>query len=538
MTVRSYGAPPHPRRRAVPRANAPAYTSVLGRHFGKPGGMTTQLERRAPTRTPPAGPGRDRFVDVLRVFAIGLVVLQHWLMPVLSYDDGRLITDNAFSGPGGWAVTWISQVMPLVFFAGGAASAMSLDGRRRRSLTTGRPPDTVEWVSGRIRRLAMPVLPLMAVWLPMPYLLGVLSVPEAPVHLAAGLVGQLLWFLALYVIVTAASPWFLRLRDRCRGAEVVVMVVAAIAVDVTRFSVLDGVGNSAATALGYVNLVLVWGAIHQVGIHYASGSLRPLHGARAWGLAIGGFTATAAAVLTGPYAASMVGMPGDTMSNVNPPTAVLLALAAGQLGVALALREAIEKWAAAPTVTRCLDWCSARLMTVYVWHTPALVIAAGVGVFVLGRSTPAPLSQEWRDGLPLWLGGLTVVLGALVAAFSGFERHTPLTAQTVPRAGAPSGSSGATRTVVATLLVSAGLLGLTVQGFTPPDGSPLQVASPLIWCATILGGLALCGVHWPTVIVPTGIDKRTRTATRGLSLPMTRGRTGWLPAPRYDRLVP
>src|SRR5690625_1918958 len=282
VTVRSYGAPPHHRRRAFPRVNAPAYTRVLGRHDDKPGGMTTRLERQPSARTPPDGPDRDRFVDVLRVFAIGLVVLQHWLMPVLSYDDGRLITDNAFSGPGGWAVTWISQVMPLVFFAGGAASAMSLDGRRRRSLSTGRLPDNVEWVSGRIRRLAMPVIPLMAVWLPLPYLLGVLSVPQAPVHLAAGLVGQLLWFLALYVIITAASPWFLRLRDRCRGAEVVVMVVAAIGVDVTRFSVLDGIGDSAATALGYVNLVLVWGAIHQIGIHYASGSLRSLHGARAW----------------------------------------------------------------------------------------------------------------------------------------------------------------------------------------------------------------------------------------------------------------
>src|SRR5690625_1792180 len=288
VIVRSYGAPPHRRRRAFTRINAPADTSVLGRHDDKPGGMIPQQERHLATRTPPGGAGRDRFVDVLRVFAIGLVVLQHWRMPVLSYDDGRLITDNAFAGPGGWAVTWVSQVMPLVFCAGGAASAMSLDGRRRRRLSTGRPLDTVEWVSARIRRLAMPVIPLMAVWLPLPYLLGVLSVPQAPVHLAAGLVGRLLPVLAVCVLITAASPWFLRLRDRCRGAEVVVMVVAAVAVDVIRFSVLHGVGDASATALGYVNLVLVWGAIHQIGMHYASGSLRSLRGARAWGLAAGG----------------------------------------------------------------------------------------------------------------------------------------------------------------------------------------------------------------------------------------------------------
>lgn len=418
---------------------------------------------------------RDRFIDAVRVFAIALVVLQHWLMPVLTYSDGQLRAENSLAGPGGWAITWISQVMPLVFFAGGAAAAMSLRARRRHTAQ--------RWVGDRVRRLAMPLVPLMIVWVPLPYLLEAVGVPAAPVQLAGSLVGALLWFLALYVGITAASPWLARLRERAGGHEVAAMAFGAVAIDVVRFGLLNG-----ATALGYVNLVLVWGAIYQLGLHYAAGSLTRLRGARAWVLSAGGFGGVALAVLLGPYEASMIGLPGDPLSNVNPPTAVLLLLAAGQLGLALALRRVITEWSASPTVARGLDWCSARLMTVYVWHTPALVLVAGIAVVALGESTPTALSPRWWDTLPVWLGSLTLVLSTLVARFGRYE---------LVRRPSPTGP---VRTALATGLVGIGLLGLTISGFAPPPGGLLQLDSPLTWCVAIAAGLTLLHTAPPSVL--------------------------------------
>src|SRR5690625_5508010 len=50
---------------------------------------------------PPAAtrvlPTRDRFIDLLRLGAMALVVLQHWLMPVLTLEGDVLHTDNAFA---------------------------------------------------------------------------------------------------------------------------------------------------------------------------------------------------------------------------------------------------------------------------------------------------------------------------------------------------------------------------------------------------------------------------------------------------------
>ncbi|MGW4801112.1 acyltransferase family protein, partial [Nonomuraea sp. NPDC004297] len=86
--------------------------------------MTVLLDRPAAGRLPhPAA--RDPFIDLLRVLGMALIVFQHWTIPVLDYDGHRLTTGNALATPGVWVVTWLSQVMPLVFFAGGAANAIS-----------------------------------------------------------------------------------------------------------------------------------------------------------------------------------------------------------------------------------------------------------------------------------------------------------------------------------------------------------------------------------------------------------------------------
>jgi hypothetical protein len=421
-------------------------------------------------------PPRDLFIDLLRVGAIVVIVAQHWLMPVLAYDGETLATGNAFAASGGWAITWAGQVMPLIFFAGGAAAAISLPGRRDRD---GRTAATTRgWLADRLHRLVAPVLPLAAVWLPLPALLVAAGVPSQPVQIAADLVGRLLWFLAAYLVLVVLTPVLLRARDRWRGAEVAVLALGAVGVDVVRFGWLDG-----AAWLGYANVLLVWGAVYQVGVHYGGG--RRWAGRRCAAVAAAGLLATVVAVATGPYPASMIGMPGEPLSNMNPPTAVLLTLAAAQLGGLLAVRPLLVQWAVRPPVTAMLGWVSRRMMTIYLWHTPALVLVAGVAVIGLGLSTPAPFSAQWRNAAPLWLAALTAVLAVLVQLAARFE--APITTLASGR--------GIVRLAAATALAGGGLLMLTVGGFGQhmrlwPLAATLGVAAAV--------GLASGRSHLPT----------------------------------------
>lgn len=68
-------------------------------------------------------PPRNRYADLLRVLAIGMVVLGHWLLTSISYSGGRLsgidaMSDIGWSGLG----TLVFQVMPVFFVVGGYAN--------------------------------------------------------------------------------------------------------------------------------------------------------------------------------------------------------------------------------------------------------------------------------------------------------------------------------------------------------------------------------------------------------------------------------
>ncbi|SFB61556.1 Acyltransferase family protein [Amycolatopsis marina] len=405
---------------------------------------------------------RDPFLDLVRTVAILAVVGQHWIMPVLGYEDATITTGNALTTPGWWVFTWLSQVMPLVFFAGGAANLISL----------GRSPGARVWLGARVRRLLLPVLPLLAVWLAVPELLRELGVAEQPLRVAGAIAGQLLWFLAVYLLTVLATPLLAAAHRRWGLAVPFALAGAAALVDIARFADVP--------LVGYANAVFVWLAVHQLGFHYAQGRLGTLHGRGALALAAGGFTVTALLVLAGPYPASMIGMPGAPMSNMSPPTVLLTSLAVGQIGLLLAARPALHALTARPGPRAALSWLGPRFMTIYLWHMPALIVVAGVTVLGLGYTTPDPGSLGWFAATPVWVLLAGAILLGLLQVFGRFEVRQVAVPATVPVA----------QLAAAALLGSTGLLGLAAKGFTTPVGAGL-LGGPLPWIALVLSAYLL-----------------------------------------------
>src|SRR5690606_39489676 len=79
-------------------------------------------------------------------------------------------------------------------------------------------------------------------------------------------------------------------------------------------------------------------------------------------------------VVLGPYPAAMIGLPGTTVSNMNPPSAALLALAVGQVGLLHALRGPLTRLVERPVVAAAVDRWVPHTMAVYLWHTHAAVV--------------------------------------------------------------------------------------------------------------------------------------------------------------------
>ncbi len=420
--------------------------------------------------------GRDRYVDFLRALSIAVVVLGHWLMAIVYLDDGRLTGANALDVvPGLWILTWILQVMPLFFFVGGFSNFLSWNA------TTRRGEGYHTFLRARVERLMRPTLLFILVWASAAALLRI-GAPQLleRIGLGAELIAKPLWFLAVYVLVTAAAPVMIALHRRHGVRVLAALVAAAVATDVVRIAV--GV-----TALGYLNFAFVWLFAHQLGFLYADGAF----GARSRSffatVAAAGLGALVALTASGIYSPSMVGAASEKASNNSPPSVCLIALTLWLVGLALLARGRVSRWLARPGPWKAVVGANAVIMTVFLWHLTALLVAAVV-LLPLGFPQPAGGTGLWWAWRPIWIGLLIVFLVPFVAMFGRAESRGLLARRSV----SPGGRRGAQwRTAVGLAALISGLAGLAEQGFVLGEGHALTGFVPLVSAALAVSGYRL-----------------------------------------------
>jgi peptidoglycan/LPS O-acetylase OafA/YrhL len=441
--------------------------------------------RQTPRGVAAATPAtRDRYADFLRVASMLVVVLGHWLMTAVAWDGGRLAGTNVLAVlPGLWVATWVFQVMPVFFVVGGFANLRAVDSLRRGG------GGYVEFLTSRAARLLRPVGAFVAVWIALPPLLALAGAPQEATRVIAKLLPQPLWFLATYLVVVALAPPMVRLHRRFGPRVLGVLAVAAALVDAARFSLHQ-------PSLGYLNLVVVWLAVHQLGFLYADGTLARWSRGRLLAMAAAGLGALALLVGSGAYPPSMVTLPGATESNMNPPTVCMLALAVWQVALVMLARGPVTAWLTRARVWAGVVAAGSLAMTVYLWQMTALVaLLALVAAFHLPLPTPG--TAGWWLTRPLWLAALAALLAPLALAFARWERPAPAerpgaatAARPGPRAGSlPAALLGLTYAVV-------GLFGFVTGGFAPlpdPAGSALLWlrVDPLQSAACLALGVAL-----------------------------------------------
>jgi surface polysaccharide O-acyltransferase-like enzyme len=355
-------------------------------------------------------PDRDRYVDFLRAFSIGVVVIGHWLMAVVIWQDGAISTRNALEGsPAIQLLTWVLQVMPLFFFVGGFSNLVSYRSVQRAG------GGYRDYLRRRMARLYRPVAVFLAVWAVLGIAVLLLGTGGSVLRAAAGpVVITPLWFLASYTLVVIAAPLMVRAHDRFGGNVIVALVLVIVAADSLRF-------HYGMTGWGYLNVATVWLFVHQIGFHYADGGLRHSPRQTASRMAAAGLVALVVLTTLGPYPRSTVGLPGDTFSNMNPPTLVIAALAVWLIGLALLARDTVVGRLQQRRAWAVVIAANSVVMTVYLWHLTALAAAVLV-LFPAGFPQPEALSIGWWATRPLWLALLAAVLIPFIRLFARYER--------------------------------------------------------------------------------------------------------------------
>ncbi|HSM01659.1 MAG TPA: acyltransferase [Acidimicrobiia bacterium] len=358
---------------------------------------------------------RDRYVDFLRAFSIVTVVVGHFVIALIHWEDGRIYVHNAVGHQSGlWLATWVFQVMPIFFFVGGFANAVGWRSTRARGEGYG------SFVLGRLQRLTRPTLAFVAVWIGVEVLLHLGRLGAPGLLRGTFLPFGPMWFLFVYMAVIALAPIMLALHDRHGITVLVVLAALAAVIDVARFG---GMGRG----IGWVNLVLVWVFIHQLGFLYADGSLVSGGKKLWWAMALSGLlvltvlTNLVSFIDTLWYPRSMVGVDVEPVSNMSPPSFAIVALAVWQVGLAMLVRERAIRWLARPRVWIAVIAVNTAIMTLFLWHLTAYVITI-VALYPLGLGQAVEPTISWWMQRPVWVLAPLVVLALLVAVFARFER--------------------------------------------------------------------------------------------------------------------
>jgi len=389
-------------------------------------------------------PERDVWIDLLRVGSVAIVVLGHWLTTTVIWSNDYMGIENALSVVrSSHPVTWLIQVMPLMFFVGGFSNQRSYarhDGSYLPFLRT------------RYIRLLQPTLWFIAIWTAVAIGAEVsgMALPNL-VDRAADLAALPFWFLGLYVFVVALAPPMLGLHRRFGWRVLAALALGAVLVDV-------GYHGLGIEHLGALNFGFVWLLAHQLGFFYADGTLLQVpRRTVAWVVAA---SLAGLIVLTtaGGYPVSMVGVPGDDRWNTNPPSFALIVLTLWLVGVALLLRPILLRLLSSRRAARFVTRANRRVLTAFLWHVSALAIAAAA-MYPLGMPQPATGSGHWWVQRPLWIAVSFCVLVLLVALLGRFEAHPSPSIPAVYPSGAYAASA------VAVVSIGLGVLGFGVTGF-------------------------------------------------------------------------
>ncbi|WP_326606396.1 acyltransferase [Streptomyces sp. NBC_01799] len=380
-----------------------------------------ELVRRIDAATPP---DRDRAVDALRALAILGVVLGHWLVTALIADTGTVRAASPLQHmPQLTPVSWLFQTLAVFFLVGGQVGATSYASARTRG-TTYR-----QWLGARTGRLFRPVAAVLAVWTVIAGALLASGVGTETVHALLKLVLSPLWFLLVFAALTAATPLVAKLHPLWPLAVV-------LHVDLIRF----GLGGPA--RLGWINVAAGWLVPYCLGASWARGGLRSR--STGWALLLIGAAATAGLVLWAGYPASMVGVPGSRISNLDPPTLAAVTFGLAQCGAARLLLGPLRRVLRRPAAWAAVALVNLSAMTVFLWHQTAMMAVTAVGLLA-GESLPGlhtvPRDYGWVLARLAWLPAFAVALLVCWAAFRKYEEGRPRSGGRIVREGRPARKS-------------------------------------------------------------------------------------------------
>ena len=436
----------------------------------------------------PATSKRDLALDSVRAWSLIVVVFGHFIMQIYFWENGIPLSGNTLSSGNLWPFsTWILQVMPLFFIAGGAVNY----GSYLRS-----QGNFNQWLWQRTRRLMKPTVVFLLTLAFAFSIITFLADETITDGLVTGVTGPL-WFLSVYILVVALTPLSVKIWSALGKKSILVFLLLAIGIDFLRLNVLD--------AFGVLNLIIIWVMVHQLGFWYQDGVNK--NHARMFIV----FGLIANIVLTQVlhwYPTSLVGIPTEKFSNMAPPTIILAFHSFVLFGLLVLLAPWLQKVSSTPRGFRLMSRAAMLAMTIYLWHM-AVLVAWLTGLHYLNLDLPARIDNSIivPDGISYWLWLIPSTLGFGFVLYFVIRMLWPIEFMTIKWFDEPKNaiSHSRLRATLGTLCTSLGLLAISGAGFS---GFPFAIRESFGIPISTAGALVAIGVGLALLRQPQDLSQR------------------------------
>ncbi|SFI99088.1 phospholipase A2 [Amycolatopsis sacchari] len=347
-----------------------------------------------------------------------------------------------------WPFTWLAQLAPVFFFAGGRANAAGwhavLDGGGGYR----------QYLAHRASWLLRPALIFVVVTLVVPLALELLGIPDSTNATIVRVALHPLWLLAVYLLTMVAAPVMLALHRRAPRAGALALLAFVVLAELGA----GWTGSKIPHYLAAFGLALL---AQQV-------AFGRLFARNRWWLLGGALAGLAGLVLlttVGGTAPNLLGTPGAPPALAAPALPVLL-LGAVQLGVLGLSARPLNRLTAQPVVSAVVRLALRAPMSLYLGFLAAVLLL--VTVVYLPPSPAAALA--WLTG-PRTLMALGLLAVPALIVFWWFERHgdgyvpVPLSA--------PTGWLAHAATALGTGFATIGLFGFALTQFGGDTGATL-----------------------------------------------------------------
>lgn len=353
--------------------------------------------RRALTPPPlrPAERARTEYLRLVRAVALAGIVAAESLLAFTMRGDAE---------PGWvWPLTWLLQLVPLFFLAGGHATLLAWRATRASGAGYG------TYLVNRIGWLIRPVLAFVIAWLVIPLSLELLEAPDESVTAFSRLIVQPLWLLGLYLLVVALQPVMAWSHERLPVVTPLVLLAGVVG--------LSFVGGSLAAHVGGVLVALLFA---QLAFHYASGALWRVPRWLLVAVAVTAFAGLVVLTVFGAQPRLQLAEPTGYAAFA-PSLAGVLLIGIAQLCLAALPREPALRALTASGTARAVSVVRTAPMTVYLLYLCVMLVLEGL-VGVAGGGQIPGSGIEWLTRPRTLLAVGLIALPTLVT-FLWFERE-------------------------------------------------------------------------------------------------------------------